>query len=132
MYGQHFQNAQLSVLVKWELKPDINFAPIKRLSEKKWNVKEASQERKLETKVSVFSFIVFCQIHLTNKTLLQSELFCVHSKRTQCLKITEKVAFKIASEASYVYILSGQKLIEIAQKWSIFCEFFKNLKLAVK
>ena len=28
-----------------------------------------------------------------------------------CLKITEKVAFNIASEASYVYILSGQKFI---------------------
>ena len=29
----------------------------------------------------------------------------------RCLKITEKVSFNIASEASYVYILSGQKLI---------------------
>ena len=29
----------------------------------------------------------------------------------QCLKITEKVSFNIASEASYVYILSGQKFI---------------------
>ena len=28
---------------------------------------------------------------------------------TQCLKITEKVSFNIASEANYVYILSGQK-----------------------
>ena len=28
---------------------------------------------------------------------------------TQCLKITEKVSFNVASEASYVYILSGQK-----------------------
>ena len=27
---------------------------------------------------------------------------------TQCLKITEKVSFFIKSEASYVYILSGQ------------------------
>ena len=27
---------------------------------------------------------------------------------SQCLKITEKVAFNIVSEASYVYILSGQ------------------------
>ena len=30
---------------------------------------------------------------------------------TQCLKITEKVSFNIASEASYGYILSGKKLI---------------------
>ena len=34
---------------------------------------------------------------------------------TQCLKITEKVAFNIASEASYVYILSCQKFIKIAK-----------------
>ena len=27
----------------------------------------------------------------------------------RCLKITEKVSFNIASEASYVYILNGQK-----------------------
>ena len=32
-----------------------------------------------------------------------------------CLKITEKVAFNIASEASYVYILSGQKFIKNAK-----------------
>ena len=31
------------------------------------------------------------------------------------LKITEKVSFNIVSEASYVYILSGQKLIKNAQ-----------------
>ena len=31
---------------------------------------------------------------------------------TRCLKITEKVSFNIASEASYVYILSGQKLVQ--------------------
>ena len=29
--------------------------------------------------------------------------------RTRCLKITEKVSFNIASEASYIYILSAQK-----------------------
>ena len=34
----------------------------------------------------------------------------------QCLKITQKVSFKIASEASYVYILSGQKFIKNAEK----------------
>ena len=30
----------------------------------------------------------------------------------QCLKTTEKVAFNIASEASYVYNLSAQKFIK--------------------
>ena len=34
--------------------------------------------------------------------------FVVTYKNSRCLKITEKVAFNIASEASYVYILSGQ------------------------
>ena len=35
---------------------------------------------------------------------------------SQCLKITEKVLFNIASEASYAYILSGQKFIKNAKK----------------
>ena len=38
-----------------------------------------------------------------------------HVSASRCLKITEKVAFNIASEASYVYILSGQKLIKKAK-----------------
>ena len=33
----------------------------------------------------------------------------------RCLKITEKVSFDIASEASYVYILNGQQLIRNAK-----------------
>ena len=32
---------------------------------------------------------------------------------TQCLKITEKVSFNIASEASYVYILSQTVLLDM-------------------
>ena len=54
-----------------------------------------------------------------------------HQRCPQCLKISEKVAFIIASEASYVYILSGQKLIKNAknsQSWRL----FENLMLAVK
>ena len=50
---------------------------------------------------------------------------------TRCLKITEKVSFNIASEASYTYILSGQKFIENAKNgpfWGV----FENLKVAVK
>ena len=39
----------------------------------------------------------------------------------QCLKITDKVSFNIASEAIYVYILRGQI-------WQV----FENLELAVK
>ena len=41
------------------------------------------------------------------------------------MKITETVSFNIASEASYVYILSEQKLIKNAIKWSILANFWK-------
>ena len=49
----------------------------------------------------------------------------------RCLKITEKVSFNIASEASYVYILSGQKFIKKAKNGPL-RRVFENLKLAVK
>ena len=45
-------------------------------------------------------------------------------------KITEKVSFNIASEASYVYILSVQKIIKNAKNGPIW-RVFENLKLAV-
>ena len=53
------------------------------------------------------------------------------NQKSQCSKITEKVSFNIASEASYVYILSGQKLIKNATNGP-FWWVFENLKLAVK
>ena len=42
----------------------------------------------------------------------------------------QKVAFNIASEASYVYIVSGQKLVKDTKNsfWGV----FENLQLAVK
>ena len=46
-------------------------------------------------------------------------------------KITEKVSFNITSEASYVYILTGQKLIKDAKNGP-FWRVFEHLKLAVK
>ena len=49
----------------------------------------------------------------------------------QCLKITEKVSFNNASEASYVYILSGQKFLKNAKN-GLFWRFFEYLKLAVQ
>ena len=49
----------------------------------------------------------------------------------RCLKITEKVSFKIESEASYVYILSGQKLNK-NDKNCPFWRVFEKVKLAVK
>ena len=39
--------------------------------------------------------------------------------KARCLKITEKVSFNIASEASYVYILSEQKLVKNAKNGPI-------------
>ena len=42
----------------------------------------------------------------------------------QCLKITEKVSFNIASEASYVYIyFEWTKINSKCQKWSILASF---------
>ena len=41
------------------------------------------------------------------------------------MKITEKISFNVASEASYVYILSGQKLIQNAKNG----DFSKTLSL---
>ena len=35
-----------------------------------------------------------------------------YERVTPCVKIDRKVAFNIASEASYVYILNGQKFIK--------------------
>ena len=49
-----------------------------------------------------------------NHPWLHQHKKCVSSSK-RCLKVTEKVSFKIASEASYVYILSGQKFIKIAK-----------------
>ena len=66
-------------------------------------------------------------IIIGHSTLTQSQVI----PTARCLKITEKVSFNIASEASYVYILSGQKLIKNAKNGS-FWRGFENLKLAVK
>ena len=43
-----------------------------------------------------------------------------------------KIVFNIASEASYVYILSGQKFIKNAKKMVNFGDSFDNLRLVVK
>ena len=48
--------------------------------------------------------------------------------KAQCLKITEKVSFNIASEASYAYILSGQKLIKMPKMFN-FGEFLNTFSL---
>ena len=45
---------------------------------------------------------------------------------TRCFKITRKVSFNMASEASYIYILSGQKLLKKVKN-SQFWRVFENL-----
>ena len=57
-----------------------------------------------------------CQIGNDRKAKLGSALW---------LKILEKVSFSIASEASYVYILS-LKFIENTKKWPILQAFWKT------
>ena len=47
---------------------------------------------------------------------------------SRCLKITEKVSFNVASEASYVYIKSGQKFIKNAKIGQVL-QLFDDLAL---
>ena len=60
---------------------------------------------------------------------MEREVLTAYLKKR--LKIAEKVLFNIASEVSYVYILSGQKLIKNAKNGP-FWRVFEKLKLAVK
>ena len=62
-------------------------------------------------------------------SIIRLQLFKVTFAR--CLKITEKVSFNIANEASNVYTLSGQKLTKNAKN-APFWRVFENMKLAVK
>ena len=72
-------------------------------------------------------------VNIDHKLKIETNKFWNWNKYnvTQSLKITGKVSFHIASEASYVYILSGQKLIKNAKNGP-FWQVFENLKLAVK
>ena len=64
--------------------------------------------------------LLFYALLIHSNHLYQKRISGFYHKR---LKITEKVSFDIASEASYVYILSGQKFIKNAKKWSILASF---------
>ena len=74
-------------------------------------------------------------VQTTLETMYYSITFMIHMKKgataSQCLQITEKVSFNIASEPSCVYILSGQKFIKNAKDGQ-FWRVFENLNLAVK
>ena len=69
------------------------------------------------------------RVAASQQPLLSSCLPLKRPLSTRCLKITEKVSFNI--QASYVYILSGQKFIKNAKNGP-FWRCFENLKLAVK
>ena len=56
---------------------------------------------------TLHSQVTSLKIFLKKPLIIQQ--ICRISILARCLKITEKVSFNIASEASYVYILRGQK-----------------------
>ena len=76
---------------------------------------EWSQFLQLEPQTVVFFLCTLCKKSMSRE------------KDPQCLKIAQKVAFNIASEASYVYILSGQKFVKNAKNGSDW-QVFENLK----
>ena len=75
----------------------------------------------ITTTLCVISALLF-QTSLADFTFLKWRACAIGP---QCLKITEKVSFNIASEASYVYILSGQKILKMP-KMINFGEFLKS------
>ena len=106
-------NAQLVRFVSWALLSDSNHRATRKSREK------------------TFTTITFL-------SKIQAELFRLHNSGSvwKLPKITvfenhKKVAFNIASEASYFYVLSGQKIRKNAKNGP-FWRVFKNLKLAVK
>ena len=73
---------------------------------------------------------IFNYIHEHEDYWSRISIFC-YLPAVCSLNITEMVSFYIASEASYVYILSGQKLIKNAENGP-FWRVFEKLKLEVK
>ena len=66
--------------------------------------------------------VIICQVKVSKRD--QDKLYMY----VRCLTITEKVSFNIVS---YVYIVSGQKLIKNAKNGP-FWRVLENLKFAVK
>ena len=89
----------------------------------------------LPFKNTICQFFTFLLFYFYSQTFKMDQkwkrIFWPNHTKSRCLKITEKVSFNIASEASYVYILSGQKLIKNTKNGP-FWRVFENLKLAVK
>ena len=85
--------------------------------------------------LSIFQYLSICRFSFSFQFCLKSKLCFSNistlvlkkSNSSQCLKITEKVAFNIASEASNVYILSGQNR-QITFNWK---KLMKNAKIQI-
>ena len=87
---------------------------------------------------------ILCNLNAIFKNNLFAEksrdLYCIIcmkyrsyiSQHWKCLKITENVSYNIASDASYVYILIGQKLIKNTKKPSILPSFWGQTVLSDK
>ena len=92
---------------------------------KKCKPKRPPESRRVErtSKVQFHLFLQTAVLHATDHLLIPGIFTVVENHR--------KSLINIASEASYVYILSGQKLIKNAKNGP-FWRLFEKLKLAVK
>ena len=68
---------------------------------------------------------LYVQIQLKSTRFYRNYQF-LEGYEPQCLKIAQNVAFDIASEACYVYILIGQKFIKNAKNNEQLGEFLKT------
>ena len=68
---------------------------------------------------------------LRQMSLVSSVTWTIFWGEHSVWKSQKKVSFNIASEASYVYILNGQKFIKNAKN-GLILQVFENLKFAVK
>ena len=88
-----------------------------KTKEQKSSPEEISVERVEQIPKKLFGEEVNKEIDYVKDLLkMQVEEESDVAGKSQCLKIIEKVAFNIVSEASYIYILSGQKLVINAKK----------------
>ena len=93
---------------------------------KYWNKNLTSTNVQMTFQIIVnFLMTSFLVNHIYEKRYPRENISVSYSITPRCLKITEKVSFNIASEASSVYILSGQKLIKKCQKWCLLASFWK-------
>ena len=92
---------------------------------KKCKPKRPPESRRVErtSKVQFHLFLQTAVLHATDHLLIPGIFTVVENHR--------KSLINIASEASYVYILSEQKFIKNVKKRP-FCQVFDNLKLVVK